>query len=75
MPARVRDELVLMNHWTLPGYETMTFRGINAACMAVTMPRSNEWLLECSDGYGLEAPDFDDLVIRVVLEHSNKHAA
>jgi len=57
-----------MNVWQLEGYEQVLFRGVNAASMAISQPRENEWLLECSDGYGLEAPSFDDLVMRVIRE-------
>lgn len=67
---RTAGEVALMNVWRLPGYEQVRFSGVNAAAMSVTTVRPDEWLLECSDGYGLEAPTFDDLVVRVLVERA-----
>jgi hypothetical protein len=72
---RAAGEVVLMNVWRLPEYEQVRFAGVNAAAMAVTEVSPNEWRLECSDGYGLETPRFDDLVVRVIREPSHVQGA
>ncbi len=68
LPPRAVGTVYLINTWQVPGYEGVHFRSINAASLAVSEPRANEWLLECSDGFGTEPPSFDDLVVRVVRE-------
>jgi hypothetical protein len=70
-PARARKpvELVVYNVWRDEKYGTMMY-AVNAAAMMIEQPHANEWTLACSDGWGLE-PDFGDLVVRLVLEHSH----
>jgi hypothetical protein len=65
---RGRGAVSLMNVWQFRDYGPTVFRGVNAACMAVSSLGDNEWLFECSDGYGLEPPCLDDLVVRVIRE-------
>lgn len=66
-PARQDPEISLANVWELPGYGT-TLMGVNSASMAISEVKPGELLLECNDGYGVEDPDFTDLVVRLVFE-------
>jgi hypothetical protein len=75
VPAgRDTRDISVVNVWVLPEYGT-TMQGLNAACMAVSEVRAGEFLLECSDGYGLEEPDFRDLVARLILEPGKRAQA
>ena len=64
--GRTAREIGLVNVWELPEYGT-TMQGVNAAAMAVTQLSENELRLECSDGYGTDGPNLDDLVVRLVI--------
>lgn len=74
LAKRACGEVFLTNVWELPGYEQVRFSGVNAAAMSVTEIQPDEWLLECNDGYGLEEPTFQDLVVRVRLERAGTRA-
>jgi hypothetical protein len=67
LPAtRTPLHLLVRNVWKFAEDGPMMM-GINAAAMGIVEEAPGRWLLECSDGFGVE-PHFDDLVARLVVE-------
>jgi hypothetical protein len=66
--AKAGAQLSVMNQWRDEKYGT-TMLGLNAAAMEVRHEPDGSILLQCSDGWGLEA-NFNDLVVRLVVERA-----
>lgn len=63
-------ELQISNRWRMPdGREDEWFQNYG---MLITEESPNEFMLQCSDGIH-EEPNFDDLVVRISLESSDRN--